>query len=111
MEQRKKEKVHTSTLLTQHLRFTSFKRLFYLTKTLQFNNEGRSLRARLRKMQLIHQFQTVSQQMLRKSMKKATVGIRPIQHGRYAECSIYYLSIILGIIDLFIHLTFKAIYL
>lgn len=71
MEQRKKEKVHTSTLLTQHLRFTSFKRLFYLTKTLQFNNEGRSLRARLRKMQLIHQFQTVSQQMLRKSMKKS----------------------------------------
>ena len=37
--------------------------------------------------------------------------IRPIQHGRYAECSIYYLSIILGIIDLFIHLTFKPIYL
>jgi hypothetical protein len=44
-------------------------------------------------------------------MKKATVGIRPIQHGRYAECSIYYFSIILGIIDLFIHLTFKAIHL
>jgi hypothetical protein len=44
-------------------------------------------------------------------MKKATVGIRPIQHGRNTECSIYYFSIILGIIDLFIHLTFKAIYL
>lgn len=37
--------------------------------------------------------------------------IRPIQHWRNTECSIYYFSIILGIIDLFIHLTFKAIYL